>query len=326
MMVRRLALIFLIVAGIGLFAWEAAMKRSIPRHSEEATPPTEAIAEETTAPDQRRLGPFPVDGRNYSIVLHESPRKAGSTEETGNTVTLMEILDSRGDVQYSRSFSSAENDAFSDAWSVSAQLYSGATGSGLLVTYQLDSEPSAPTPEEDVWWQLFGVVAGKLVPFSGPVSTQGSLLTKSKSDVLEFKVWAHHFRLIFPVTVNWSTGKLSPAAQCDACEYKVHPEDLSARQDLTFVELCASPQSDCKAPQRILVKKDSAIDFLAARADVHWSEGSTAAPSPGSSDSMSDQGEISVGDDVWLKIRIDGKEGWLHHDEDFLALSFPFEQ
>jgi len=41
---------------------------------------------------------------------------------------------------------------------------------------------------------------------------------------------------------------------------------------------------------------------------------------------MSDQGEISVGENVWLKIRIDGKEGWLHHDEDFLALGFPFEQ
>ena len=42
---------------------------------------------------------------------------------------------------------------------------------------------------------------------------------------------------------------------------------------------------------------------------------------------MDDQGEISVPEGaVWLEVRIDGKEGWLHDEEDFMSLGMVFEQ
>lgn len=327
-MVRTVGLIILIGAGIALFVWQGAQPRGplgSPAESETSIPSEDASTSESPL-SQQRLGPFSIDGESFSVVLQVMPRPAGPTQETGKTVTAMEIHDSSGAVQYSRSFSyAAESDTFSEAWSVSAQRLSGATGSGLLVTYELDSQPSAPTPENSGWWQLFGVVDGKLTPFSGPVSVQGSLLPASKSDLLQFKVWAHHFRLIFPVSINWTAGKLSPSALCDTCEYQVVPEDLSRREDLTFVLMCPSP-AQCETVDRTLVRRDSTIELVAARAGIEWSEGSPDNPATDSSDSMSGQGEIRVGDSVWLKVRIDGKEGWLHNDDDFLALTFPFEQ
>lgn len=30
--------------------------------------------------------------------------------------------------------------------------------------------------------------------------------------------------------------------------------------------------------------------------------------------------QLGVGDDLWLKVRIDGKEGWIHTQEDFTAI------
>ena len=32
---------------------------------------------------------------------------------------------------------------------------------------------------------------------------------------------------------------------------------------------------------------------------------------------------LGVGEDLWLKVRIDGKEGWIHTQEDFSAIGLP---
>ena len=263
----------------------------------------------------------------------------------------MQIQDATGTIEYQRSFPyQAEHEAFSDAWFVSAGVLAGRNGSGLLVEYSEDSEPSAPEPEPTDWWQVFGVVDGKLRPFSGPVSVQGGLESgeqlkagyktagplESQADVLEFRVWAHHFRLIYPVRVDWIRGRLSPVQPCEeatlsgpnaGCQFKVEPEDLSHRDDLTFVRLCPVPGQQCEKPERVLVKKDSKVEMLACRAAVVWSQGVNATLSEESGRSMADAGGVSVADrDVWLELRVDGKEGWIDSVEDFNALSLPFEQ
>jgi len=35
---------------------------------------------------------------------------------------------------------------------------------------------------------------------------------------------------------------------------------------------------------------------------------------------------ISADSDLWLKVRIDGKEGWIHSEEDFQALGLPEDE
>ena len=74
------------------------------------------------------------------------------------------------------------------------------------------------------------------------------------------------------------------------------------------------------------MKEDSKVELLSCATVVQWSEGLTSRPT-GKPDSMDDQGGISVSsDNVQLKVRVDGKEGWIHADEDFNALGLPFEQ
>jgi hypothetical protein len=42
---------------------------------------------------------------------------------------------------------------------------------------------------------------------------------------------------------------------------------------------------------------------------------------------MDDAGSIGVlSKEPWLKVRIDGKEGWIHSQEDFDALGMPSDQ
>ena len=301
----------------------------------------EVSAEPQAAQSEQRLGPFSIVGQKYTVVLYNRKRAPGTTQETGETLVAMEIRDAAGAVQYRRTFPYQTGAVeFSDAWSVSAGILAGKHGTGLLVNYDCDSEPSAPEPEPSSWWQLFGVVNGKLKPFGGPLQVQGGLLPGQEigkrlttvspdpqSDALEFKVWSKHFRLVFPVRIDWTRGKLALAQSCEVCQYKVLPEQDRRVEDLTFVRFCPNPGRKCEKPERVLVKATSKVELVAAQVNVKWSEGSASAPSGNSDKPMDDEGAIALtGDDLWLKLRIDGKDGWIYSEEDFNALGLPFEQ
>ena len=165
---------------------------------------------------EQRLGPFSIAGREYTAILRKQV-PAGAKPGEGQTVVSIDIRDAAGIAQFSRAFANeGGGDGFIDTVSVSVIPLSGPTGNGLLVSYDMDSEPSAPEPESSGWWQVFGVVDGKLKPFSGPVLVQGDLLAADRSgralapgepiaapgDVLQFKVWAGRFRLVFPVRID----------------------------------------------------------------------------------------------------------------------------
>jgi hypothetical protein len=305
---------------------------------------------------EQHLGPFSVSGSRFTVVLHERKRQPGGSQESGDTVLAMEIRDAAGAIQYERKFPYQEaNDRFSDAWFVGALTVSGTNGTGLLVSYSFDSEPSAPEPEPTSWWQVFGVVDGRFKPFGPPIYVEGGLVdedaaARSQSyrsagplgphgDLLQFRVWTGHFRLIFPVRVDWAEGKLTAAQPCEqtiaggaqeVCQYNVLPESGIGGE--TFVSFCPSPNEQCNKPERVGVRKDSKVELVVAQVPVGFTEGVPSGPSGNVKrpmDAMDDARSIVLaapGNELWLQVRIDGKEGWLHTEEDFDALGLPHEQ
>ena len=302
-----------------------------------------------TSESANHLGPFTIAGRNYTVELQT--RKVQSNDEQGDTVMAMEIRDATGAMQYRRTFPYVEAKGdFFESWSVSAQPLIGANGTGLLVSYDDYSEPSAPEEEPTGWFQIFGEVNEKLVPFGAPLQLQGGLLSEysdghaykaakpldAHADAVEVKVWTGHCRLIFPIRVDWAQGKLSPAQECAAtfgelgagCEYRIVPEDKFYREGITFVRLWPSPNEKSGQPTNAVVKKDSKVDLVTALIATKWAEGNPAGPSANSKYSMDDAGGFGVAadNDLWLKVRIDGKEGWMHSEEDFRALGLPEDE
>jgi hypothetical protein len=269
----------------------------------------------------------------------------------------MEIRDAAGEVQYRRKFPYLEaTEDYFESWSVSAQPLTGTNGTGLLLSYDVYSEPSAPEEEPTGWFQIFGVVSGKFVPFSAPLEVEGGLLdayaknhayvaarpSGAQADVVEFKVWAGHCRIVFPVRVDWAQGKVAPAEECvtsaeglgAGCQYKVLPEDQLYSPGITFVRLWANPGEKSGQPVKTVVKKDSKVDLLTAQVATRWADGNPAGPAADSKNPMDDAGSFGVfsggvpdpGTDLWLKVRIDGKEGWMHSEEDFRALGLPEDE
>ena len=352
----------LLVAVAAFFGWRAARPRvnsqaTAPSSAQPVIPPAQnpgppALSAAAVAnASASRLGPFSIAGQDYTVELQTRKVRPVSVNESADTVVGMEIRDASGTVQYQRTFPYVEGtDDYFESWSVSAQLLVGTKGSGLLVNYDVYSEPSAPEQEPTGWFQVYGLVNGKFVPFGAPLEVQGGLADQyfhdksymaarsldDQADDVEFKVWTGHCRILYPVRVDWRKGKLSPAQECAkssgglsaGCQYKIIPEEKRSSEDITFVRLWPEPDEKSGQPVKTVVKLDSKVELLTALAETTWVGKNTAAPSSNSQGPLPEAGGFGVlaDADLWLKVHIDGKEGWMHSEEDFRALGLPEDQ
>jgi hypothetical protein len=350
----------LLVAGASVLGGRAIYTRAHSQAKLSIAAPSVAPSEKSQTPatgapspgneSEKKLGPFSIASQNYTVELRTRKVQEESAGEGGDTVVAMEIRDAAGAVQYQRVFPYVQGteDSF-ESWSVSALPLTGTNGAGLLVSYDDYFEPSAPEEEPSGWFQMFGVLGGKLVPFGAPLEVQGGLLDEyvdgntyktarsmgAQTDEVDFKMWTGHCRIIFPIRVDWNKGKLAPAQDCAmsagelsaGCQYKVVPETQLYTSGITFVRLWANPNEKSGAPQNVVVKKDSKVDLLSALAATKWVEGNPAghANTKGPVDDAGSLG-VDTGADLWIKVRIDGKEGWMHSEEDFHALGLPEDE
>ena len=281
---------------------------------------------------ERQIGPLEVMGQRFTIVLQKK-RIVGAAADTefGETVSRMEIRDQGGEVVYEREFAyEFFGDRFLETWDVSARVLKGNQASGLLITYGVS--PSTPLGGES--WQVLGIVDGKLAPWGYPLYTEGQLINGEKAEpgepvetsqepglnyeVLHFRVWTGNFFVIVPVRVNWFDGQVRAGWNCvkmtlrgpePVCQVRVETERVPQESE-TFVLLYPEPEPMGAEPEEVVVSENSKVEFLAAEANLIW-------------DQDVEGVGLAVGEDIWLKVRIDGQEGWIHTQEDFYAIGLP---
>jgi hypothetical protein len=175
------------------------------------------------------------------------------------------------------------------------------------------------------------VVNGKLVPIGKPLVTEGQLgdfvpgaitrigtVTQILPDTLQIRVWTGFFFATARVRVEWFRGTLALAQHCfyqtghgfaeDGCEMPVEDvERMPSDQDMTFVRLFTESNDHTNPPAHVVVKKTSQVEVLAAKVLITWDEGQDAI-------------SLGVGEDIWVKVRVDGKDGWIHTTEDLNAI------
>jgi hypothetical protein len=274
-----------------------------------------------------RQGPFSLGGRNFTVVMHYkgSPRGGGLDSRT---IVSLDIRDAAEAVLYQQPFSYAvEGGTFSETCSAAVRLLRGSNGTGFLI--ESDCLPSTPLAGGP--WQIVGIMGAKLVPFGKPLVTEGKWgefvpgsvnrtgkLTQVLPDMLTLQVWTGYFFVSVPVRVDWREGKLALAQRCmyqtghgfaeGGCEMPVDEARVARReQEMTFVRMFRESNEQSGPPAHIVVKMDSKVDVVAGKVDITWDEGPKAV-------------SISVGEDVWVKVRIDGQEGWIHTPEDLNAV------
>jgi len=281
---------------------------------------------------------FVVAQKTFRLLTHWQSIE-GTTEET---VEWWELRDAQGRVIHREVYPvEFQNGMFESTVSIAAQQFKTGQGGGILIHgYDLPSAPNSGG-----WVQVFGYKYGRdkygaddslFGPFGPPISIYGEFLevgTDSSSptpttaggvtvtvmhDVLKFRLWTGNFNIVYPVLINWITGTLQPAARCtestsrgrvERCSYPINVEDAHRENQATFVRLF--PEADDGfTPKHVIVQPQSKVEFLEARMPVSWNQ---------------DDKSISFGvnGDTWLKVRIDGVEGWIHSEEDFDAVGLP---
>jgi hypothetical protein len=276
---------------------------------------------------EERQGPFSLAGQDFTVVLHykQSPYDGGMDSRA---LVSLDIRDAAGAIQYRESFSYAvEGGAFSETCSAGVRLLRGSNGTGLLIESGcLPSAPLAGGP-----WRIVGVVGGKLVPFGKPLVTEGELgefvpgainrtgnLTQVLPDVLRLRVWTGYFFVSVPVRIDWREGKLAPGQRCmyqtghgfaeGGCEVPVEEARIiREQQEMTFVRMFRESNEQSGPPAHVVVRIDSEVEVVAGKVAIIWDERPEAI-------------SISVGEDVWVKVRIDAREGWIHTPEDLNAI------
>ena len=281
---------------------------------------------------ERDLGPLKIKTASFTVVLHMK-RVAGVSApdpDFQETVARMEIRDEAGKVHYEKSFPyQVRGDRFEETIGISARLLEGTQGTGLLVSYGwLPSTPLGGGSD-----QVFGMFNDKLVPFGKPLSTEGGLAEPAprenvvktttepglQGDVLNFRIWTGNVFVIVPVRVDWMMGQVTPARRCykmtprgrqSRCRFRVEAERVPREEELTFVRLFQEPEEGMGNPAHVVVKRNSQVEVLEAEGELQWQEDAEGIG-------------LSLGDDLWLKVRIDRKEGWIHTQEDFSAIGLP---
>jgi hypothetical protein len=276
---------------------------------------------------EERKGPFTFGGQTFTVVAHNK-RVDGKQGEFALALASLDIADAAGAVLHHEEFPHpVENGEFTETCSVSVNPITGSNGAGLLLdTGCLPSAPMSGGP-----WQIFGIVNGKLSPIGKPLHAEGEMgdfvpgkvnhmgnLTQILPDELRIRLFTGYFFVSVRVRVNWMQGKLALAQHClyqtghgmaeGGCEMPIEGvERHPGEQDLTFVRMFTESNEQIGPPAHVVVKKDSRVEILAGKVLATWEEGE-------------DGIGLGVADDIWVKVRIDGKEGWIHSEEDLQAI------
>ena len=275
---------------------------------------------------EERKGPFTFGGQTFTVVMR-SKRLSGKKSEFAQALVSLDIVDAAGAVQHHEEFPHpVQNGEFAETCSSTINPISGSNGAGLLL--DTGCEPSAPLSGGP--WQIFGVVNGKLAPIGKPLYAEGEIgdfvpgkinrvgnLTQILADELRIRLYTGFFFVSVPVRVNWMQAKLELAQHClyqtghgvaeGGCEMPVEGiEEHRGAEQLTFVRMFTESNEQIGTPAHVVIQKNSRVQILSARVLVKWEEGKDAIG-------------LGVGDDIWVKVRIDGKEGWIHTDEDLQA-------
>jgi hypothetical protein len=263
----------------------------------------------------RTLGPFPIEGHEFTVTLHvicyKQSRRAGVCDEDDEeTISSVRIVNENGKTSFKKSFPVALVHQ-AESHLVDVTLLEGREHQALELSYE---DLSSPPPRTDKSIQLFGLQNGILKPLDPePLEFQGSLadlpagrLKDSKrlleNDTLRIYSLTNYFYIVTPVRVNWKNFRLEQQDSgdfdvADQPPYKIHPDIESERLIHMY------PSADKKTtPMEVNLTPESHVQLLTARF--------SAAP-PDEHDSAND---------TWLKIRIDGQEGWIRGIDDYTAL------
>lgn len=314
-----------------------------------AKPPKASAGSSQPSDSVTREGPFTIGNQQYTVLLDSKVVSGGVSTSaraatTQSTLASLQILDNHENSVYQESFSVVvSQQRFGSQLTASASLLPGDGGTALLIHF-LDQPPpaSGAAPEfAKESWQVFATVNGHLAPL-GPVLPLGhgsditvggalaAVMMKngiavmplaSTAEVLALRVWTGSFYALVPVRFDWSHGQWGDGQRCyqttggTATErgcimrLEARPQPRSPDADTLYVRLFAAPDGNTDNLLNVPVSPSAQVELLESQAIVQWG--------------VQDNRVTCALRDIWLRVLIDGQEGWLQGQDAFDALGLP---
>jgi hypothetical protein len=263
------------------------------------------------------LGPYRVADVDYTVEL--TAIRSGDDE----SVVRMRIIDGSGAVHVDESYDApaAAGPGLESTLAVVPWVIEGESGSALLLVRE--SLPAAPMTGETV--QLYAPRGGRLTALTAPLAPYGEFVALrtgadgvrrlGEGDVMQVELWRYHFGATVPLAFDLSC---EPHAEACVAPAPAEREPMSGygvyristdRRDLEedgFVTMHEAPGSELF--DRVPVRRDSSIEVIEAAIDIELRAGTVI--------------EIAARDE-WLRVRIDGVEGWISTPESFERIGLP---
>jgi hypothetical protein len=206
----------------------------------------------------------------------------------------------------------------------------------LVIHYREQTTGQARATGVAEFWQMFGLVNGKLAPLGKPTpigegatggpfmgvmmrAANGTVSVISQPDTIAVRVWTGGFYVFVPLRVDWNHGGLAEGQRCFemmgggnrevGCDMRVEAERKPLAEEFSFVRVFAEADENMGEPEHVVVQQKSKMEILGSSAITMWNQ----------------RGELvqPVFSDLWLHVRIDDHTGWIHGEEDFAAVGLP---
>jgi hypothetical protein len=283
---------------------------------------------------ERRMGPFKIEGKDFSVVIKEL-KYQGASMGFDETVESFSIVDQEGKVHFEKSFPIEYDDGgFTESWGVGANALDsrGLKGfrveSGVLKEIPPKDHPGAGlvlyygfvprAPSSGVSCQVFALKGEDMFPLFIPLTLNGKIYQLEpgsnsnarrlfEHDTMRFGVRTRWFEVVVPLKV-FDKLRVLPLHYHLAYSYSAFDVVVKRRpsEKDTFVRFFNKPKTS-SIPRHLIIKKETKVEFIFAYTRVSIKSGSNGCV-------------ISIDDMPWLKVRIDGEEGFVRDAEDLLAL------
>ena len=289
---------------------------------------------------------LPVHGENYRFTSKEwyiGGRK--NCPDMNTSIAGWELRSPSGELIDHRSYSmpAVRDDCLESTEDVLAKTFKTANHEGIVLDYGM--LPSTPDyGGETKIFVLYRQGAKAAVKALGPwiqAVPGGSFDTVApdptdvhpfpgeapgahkQHDALIFKLWLHRITVRAALPVRWETAELAEPWRCIdgggrdlGCDWKIVDSVPQKPETRSFVRLYESPDARLQV-KHVVLEPTSKIELIEARIPLHLIR---------NGEDLNfglNEAEIGNFDRLWLHVRIDGREGWIHSAEDFDALGLP---
>jgi hypothetical protein len=318
-------------------------------------PPATTSTTSRTHESVTQDGPLNIGDQQYTIVYHYQVLSGSASHaalaSSPSTLSQLEIVHTQEPPVYQERFPyTVFQGRFQQNLTASASVVRGNGGAVLIIQF-LDGAAGPTNGASGLakqWWQLFAIVQKELKPLGPPLPLgQGTDITVNKAvaavmtkggievlpmastaEVLALPAWTGNFYALVPMRFDWAHGQWGEGEECfgnasgtltqRGCimQLQAVPQPRSPDADTIAVRLFPAPGGDpddpTDGPLNVLVNSGSRAEFLEMQGIVHWNP-----------EGPHNQGVAFSFRDVWLRVRIDGQEGWVHGQDAFDALGLP---